>query len=103
VRTLAEEHAVTYVNHTFKSHLSLAASIHVFAASDFELLEYVQGGSELSQRLVKDPLRRGADGLVRAPERPGLGVDVDLDVVRRFLAPLRIEVGGETILASTSL
>jgi L-alanine-DL-glutamate epimerase-like enolase superfamily enzyme len=103
VRTLAEEHAVTYVNHTFKSHLSLAASVHVFAASDFELLEYVQGGSELSQRLVKDPLRRGADGLVRAPERPGLGVDVDLDVVRRFLAPLKIEVGGETILASTSL
>ena len=104
VRKLAEEHAVTYVNHTFKSHLSLAASIHVFAAVEsFELLEYVHGGSELARTLVKDPLARGADGLVRVPERPGLGVDVDLDVVRRFLVPLRIEAGGAPLLESTSL
>jgi L-alanine-DL-glutamate epimerase-like enolase superfamily enzyme len=104
VRKLAEEHGVTYVNHTFKTHLSVAASLHVFAAVEgFELLEYVQGGSELSRTLVKDPLLRGADGLVRAPERPGLGVEVDLAVVRRFLAPMRIEAGGEVLLSPPAL
>jgi L-alanine-DL-glutamate epimerase-like enolase superfamily enzyme len=104
VRKLAEELGVTYVNHAFKTHLSVAASLHVFAAvGEFELLEYVQGGSELSRTLVKDPLLRGPDGLVRAPDRPGLGVEVDPDVVRRFLAPIRIEAGGETLLAPATL
>ena len=41
VRKLAEKLGVTYVNHTFKSHLSLAAALQVFAtASRSELLEY---------------------------------------------------------------
>jgi L-alanine-DL-glutamate epimerase-like enolase superfamily enzyme len=99
VRRLAQEHGVTYVNHTFKSHLSLAASIHVFAAvRDFETLEYVQGGSALSETLVREPLKRGPDGLVRAPEAPGLGVTVDPEVVRRYHVPVRIDVGGLTLL-----
>ncbi len=98
VRKLAEEHAVTYVNHTFKSHVSIAASIHVFAAVEaFRLLEYVQGGSPMSRALVSDPLLRGPDGLVRAPERPGLGITVDREAVRKYLAPVRIEAGGRTV------
>jgi L-alanine-DL-glutamate epimerase-like enolase superfamily enzyme len=99
VRRLAEAHGVRYVNHTFKSHLSLAASIHVFAGVEgFDLLEYVQGGSELSRTLVTKPLLRDPDGLVRAPDTPGLGVTIDLETVRRFLVPLRIDVGGRPIL-----
>jgi L-alanine-DL-glutamate epimerase-like enolase superfamily enzyme len=101
VRKLAEEHGVTYVNHTFKSHLSLAASLHVFATCrDFETLEYVQGGSLLSQTLVKDPLKRDLEGLVEAPDAPGLGVTVDLETVRRFLVPMKIELGGRPVLES---
>jgi L-alanine-DL-glutamate epimerase-like enolase superfamily enzyme len=95
VRLLAERRGITYVNHTFKSRLSLAAAIHVFAAvEDFELLEYPAGGSELARGLARGPLDRGPDGLVRAPEAPGLGVEVDLQVLKRHLVPVRIEVGG---------
>ncbi len=104
VRKLAEAHNVTYVNHTFKSHISIAASIHVFAAVEgFRLLEYVQGGSPMSQRLVADPLLRGPDGLVRAPERPGLGITVDLETVRAYLAPVRIEVAGRPVFEPPTL
>lgn len=99
VRRLAEAHGVTYVNHTFKSHLSLAASIHVFAAAGaFDILEYLQGGSPIAQGLVKEPLLRGPDGLVRAPESPGLGVTIDAEVLRRYHAPLRIDVANRTLL-----
>ncbi|MBI4604588.1 MAG: mandelate racemase/muconate lactonizing enzyme family protein [Planctomycetes bacterium] len=98
VRRLAERRGATYVNHTFKSHLSLAAAIHVFATAErFELLEYPAGGSELSRALVRDPLLRGRDGLVRAPDAPGLGVEVDLEAVRRFVKPVRIEVAGRVV------
>ncbi|HVR73164.1 MAG TPA: enolase C-terminal domain-like protein, partial [Planctomycetota bacterium] len=98
VRRLAEKLGVTYVNHTFKSHLSLAAALHVLATEErFELLEYPAGGSELSRGLVTRPLERGAGGLVRAADAPGLGVDVDLETVSRFLQPVRIEIAGRTI------
>jgi L-alanine-DL-glutamate epimerase-like enolase superfamily enzyme len=95
VRALAEERGVTYVNHTFKSHLSLAAAMHAFCAVDrFELLEYPAAGSPLSRDLTVPRLERGGDGLVRLPERPGLGVDVNGETVRRYLRPVRISVDG---------
>ena len=98
VRKLAEARGVTYVNHTFKSHLSLAASIHVFATVErFRLLEYCVGGSPLATSLVQDPLERGADGLVRAPEKPGLGVTVNLDTVKKYIHPVKIELAAKTI------
>jgi L-alanine-DL-glutamate epimerase-like enolase superfamily enzyme len=98
VRKLAEERGVTYVNHTFKSHLSVAASIHVFAAVDrFRLLEYPTAGSPLAQALTERPLGRGADGLVRAPDAPGLGVTVNLDTVKKYLHPVKIELAARTI------
>jgi L-alanine-DL-glutamate epimerase-like enolase superfamily enzyme len=98
VRQLAEARGIRYVNHTFKSHLSLAAAIHVFATAEaFELLEYPAGGSDLSRSLVQNPLLRGRDGLVRAPEAPGLGVTVDEAVVGRFLRRVRIEVDGRVV------
>ena len=104
VRTLAEARGVTYVNHTFKSHLSLAASIHVFATVErFRLLEYCMGGSPLATTLVGDPLERDPEGLVRVPEKPGLGVTVNLETVRKFLHPVKIELAARVIFKQPSL
>ena len=104
MRQLAEQHGIQYVNHTFKSHLSLAASLHVFATNpDFDLLEYPAAGSELSQRIVKNPFQVDPDGMVRVRELPGLGVDIDTEAIRPYLAPVRIEVGAETVFEQTRL
>lgn len=104
VRQLAEEHGIQYVNHTFKSHLSLAAALHVFATNpDFNLLEYPAAGSELSQRLVVEPFEVESDGMVRIKELPGLGVRVDTEAIRPYLAPVRIEVGTDAVFEQESL
>ncbi len=104
VRQLAEQHGIQYVNHTFKSHLSLAASLHVFATNpDFNLLEYPAAGSELSQRLVKDPFPIDPDGVVRVNNLPGLGVQVDTEAIRSYLAPVNIHVGTETVFQNAFL
>ena len=104
VRKLAEQHGIQYVNHTFKSHLSLAAALHVFATNpNFNLLEYPAANSELSQCIVKQPFQIDPDGLVRVNERPGLGVDVGTDAIRPFLAPVKIDVGSNTVFQQTSL
>ena len=104
VRQLAEEHGIQYVNHTFKSHLSLAAALHVFATNrDFNLLEYPAAGSELSQGLVADPFEVESDRRVRIKELPGLGVHVDTEAIRPYLAPVRIEVGTDAVFEQESL
>jgi L-alanine-DL-glutamate epimerase-like enolase superfamily enzyme len=101
VRRLAQERGIVYVNHTFKSHLSLAAALHVFAAVErFELLEYPAAGSALSRELTVETLARGSDGLVRLPERPGLGVTVSPAALATYLRPVRIEVDGRLIFGS---
>ena len=104
VRQLAERRGIQYVNHTFKSHLSLAAALHVFATNhDFDLLEYPAAGSELSQRLVTEPFPIESDGMVRVKELPGLGVRVDTEAIRPYLAPVRIEVSAETVFDQAPL
>ena len=104
VRQLAEQHGIQYVNHTFKSHLSLAAALHVFATNpNFDLLEYPAAGSELSQCLVTEPFPVESDGMVRVKELPGLGVRVDTEAIRPYLAPVQIEVGAETVFEQTPL
>ena len=101
---LAEQRGVQYVNHTFKSHLSLAAALHVFATNpDFNLLEYPAAGSELSQRLVKQPFQIDSDGMVQVKELPGLGVQVDTEAIRPYLVPVRINVGLDTVFEQTLL
>lgn len=99
VRRLAEKHGAVYVNHTFKSKLSLAAAMHVFAGVErFGYLEYPQSGSPLAENLCKPCLQPGSDGMVRLTDAPGLGVEIDMDTVKRFHRPVRIEVGGKVLL-----
>ena len=104
VRQLAEQHGIQYVNHTFKSHLSLAAALHVFATNpDFNLLEYPAAGSALSRCLVTEPLQVESDGLVRVKELPGLGVRVNTEEIRPYLAPVQIQVGTNRVFEQVGL
>ncbi|HEV8378707.1 MAG TPA: mandelate racemase/muconate lactonizing enzyme family protein [Tepidisphaeraceae bacterium] len=99
----AQKRGMTYVNHTFKSRLSLAAALHVFAdVESFKYLEYPAAGSRLAFDLAKG-LERDAKGMVSLPEKSGLGVEVNMDVVREFFVPVRIELSGQTIFESERL
>jgi L-alanine-DL-glutamate epimerase-like enolase superfamily enzyme len=95
----AQELGIQYVNHTFKSHLQLAASLHVFAGvPEFDLMEYPAGDSPLILGLTAPTgLPVNAEGMVDCPESPGLGVDVNLETVREYLQPVKIEVGGKVL------
>ena len=101
---LAQRENVVFVNHTFKSHLQLAASLHVHGGVEqFPFLEYPDTPSPLACNLTTHRILRDADGLVRVPEAPGLGVEVNLDTVRKYLKPVRIEVDGKVLFESGSV
>jgi len=98
----AHKLGIQYVNHTFKSHLSVAASIHVFAGyEEFNLTEYPAGDSALILGLTAPTgIFRDSDGLIRASDEPGLGVEVNLDAIREFQRNVKIEIDGEVLFES---
>ncbi|MDP3062805.1 MAG: mandelate racemase/muconate lactonizing enzyme family protein [Chloroflexota bacterium] len=97
---LARERGVTFVNHTFKSHLQLAASLHVLGGvEEFRLLEYPEAPSPLARELTTRRIERGPDGLVRTPEGPGLGVDVNEETVRRYMRRVTITIDGKRVFS----
>jgi L-alanine-DL-glutamate epimerase-like enolase superfamily enzyme len=99
----AAKKGITYVNHTFKSRLSVAAAIHAFADFEaFRYLEYPSSGSALAEELAPGAYERDASGLVSASEAPGLGIRVSPECLKKFSAPVRIDVGGKTIFSTAN-
>jgi len=58
--------------------VTLVASLH-FAASipNALILEFDRNPNGLRDELLKEPLRIDGDGMIRLPERPGLGIELD--------------------------
>ena len=71
--------------HAFGGAVLLAASLHFAAAIPNALmLEFDQNPNGLRDELLKEPIRADADGMIRLPERPGLGVELDPSAVGRY-------------------
>jgi len=70
--------------HAWMSDLLTAASLHFNAVLPEALFqEYNVSDDPLSQSLCKTRLRM-EDGMLAVPQGPGLGVEVDPDVVNRY-------------------
>ena len=104
VADYAVARGVTYVNHTFTSHLALSASLQPFAGlEDHAICEFPFAPKRLSQELVLQPLGRDANGAVMAPDAAGLGIGVDLRAVAKYLVDAEIRVGGTTLYRTPRL
>ncbi len=97
----ADHRGVTYVNHTFTSHLALSAALQPYAGlRRHRWCEYPVALSPLAQAVTPDRLERDEDGLVSAPEKPGLGVTVDLDALAPYLHDIQITIDGHPVWTS---
>lgn len=87
VAALAAEHDVLCVNHTYSYLLNAAASAHFAAAIESTgLFETQATPNEIRQELDAGQLRP-TEGWVSVPTGPGLGVEVDETVLRRYRSP----------------
>jgi L-alanine-DL-glutamate epimerase-like enolase superfamily enzyme len=68
-------------NHTFKSGITIAASLHVMAAMPgTDVVEFCMADSPLRHDLTREKFQV-VEGFIEVPHGPGLGVTVDLDTV----------------------
>jgi L-alanine-DL-glutamate epimerase-like enolase superfamily enzyme len=92
---------VTYVNHTFTSNLALSASLQPYAGlADHRLCEFPTGLQPLARDLTLTRLAPGPDGLLRLPDAPGLGIEVNPEALTRYAVEVEIRVGGRVLFAS---
>ena len=78
---MAEECGVKFIPHGWNTALGLAADLHLSAANAHtDLVEYLTG-SPFIDDLVQSPWKLDQDGMLPIPTGPGLGIQLDLDVV----------------------
>ncbi|MFB6136193.1 MAG: mandelate racemase/muconate lactonizing enzyme family protein [Halobacteriaceae archaeon] len=88
IATLAQAAGVPIYPHGYSTDLIIAANLHLIAANEnAPLLEYCVEDSPLRWDLVEEefPVE---DGRVEVPDRPGLGVTLDRDVMERYRTDL---------------
>jgi L-alanine-DL-glutamate epimerase-like enolase superfamily enzyme len=81
---LAADRNLPVVNHSFKTGINLAASLHWLASlPNAFILEYSVAPSPLRESLTREtfPVE---DGRVAVPQAPGLGVTLDEEIVSRY-------------------
>lgn len=81
---MAREHGIRFIPHGWNTCVGLASDLQMASAfSDTDLVEYLTG-SPFIDELAATPFKLDADGMLAIPERPGLGIDINLDKLREF-------------------
>ncbi len=84
IADLAQRRGIDCVPHAWLTDLLKAASLHLNAYLMNSLyLEYNVSSASLLNTLCRQPLRM-VDGVIAIPNGPGLGVDVDEEIVARY-------------------
>ena len=98
VADLAKSSKITYVNHTFTSHLALSASLQVYAGIEKDFIsEYPVELSSLAQEMSRTKIIPDKNGLIHVPESPGLGISVDTASLKKYLVDVEIKINGKQL------
>jgi L-alanine-DL-glutamate epimerase-like enolase superfamily enzyme len=101
VADYAATRGVTYVNHTFTSHLALSASLQPFAGlADHRICEYPMEPQSLARDIAANPILPDGNGEISLPDAPGLGITVDTRAIAKYLVDVEISAKG-TLLYRT--
>lgn len=104
VANTAKARGIPYVNHTFTSHLALSASLQPFAGfQDDYICEYPAAPKQLALDITRNHITPDANGFIRAPEAPGLGMEIAVDQLKPYLVETEIKVANQVIYQTPTL
>jgi len=92
IAAMASANHVRVIPHMFGTAIRLAATLHLLAAAPDSprahepfpaLLEYDMSENALRTQLAKEPITH-TDGVVAVPQGPGLGIEIDRDVLKQY-------------------
>ena len=81
---LAQENGVRYIPHGWNTAVGLVADLHLSSAfAGTDLIEY-KTGSPYIDDIVARKWELDSDGMLAIPDKPGLGLELDLDAVAKY-------------------
>jgi D-galactarolactone cycloisomerase len=92
ISAMASANYVRVIPHMFGTAIRLAATLHLLAnMPDWPgahvpfptLLEYDMSENALRTELAREPIRH-KDGIVAVPHGPGLGIEIDREVLQKY-------------------
>ena len=104
VADYAVARGITFVNHTFTSHLALSASLQAYAGlENHRLCEFPFAPKPLAYEMTADHFSADGSGEVTAPDRPGLGIEIDVPKLRPYLQKVEITVNDQILYQTPDL
>jgi L-alanine-DL-glutamate epimerase-like enolase superfamily enzyme len=104
VADYARQQGVTYVNHTFTSHLALSASLQPFAGIEADVIcEYPVEPKQLALDMTSEHLLPDANGQINVPERAGLGLEPNKTGLKPYIVDTEITVNGRVLYRTPTL
>ena len=80
---MAEESGVRFIPHGWNTALGLASDLHLASASrNTDLVEYLTGSPYIDD-LVEGGWQLDSEGMLPIPDRPGLGISLNMDAVEK--------------------
>lgn len=85
VAALAQAYGLPVIPHVFSSAVASAANMHLIASlPNAGLLEFDQNVNPLRSDLFEDPIEITPEGKVHLTERPGLGVTLNQETIKKY-------------------
>jgi L-alanine-DL-glutamate epimerase-like enolase superfamily enzyme len=93
----AKRKGITYVNHTFTSHLALSASLQPFAGlKNDRICEYPVEPKSLALEMTNEKILPDQSGHIVLPDKPGLGLTINTEAMKKYLVEAEIRVNRKT-------
>lgn len=87
---MAEDHGVQFVPHGWNTAVGLAADLQLASAiAGTDMVEYLTG-SPFIDEITAGGWTLDADGMLRIPDAPGLGLELDRDAVDKYTGGARL-------------
>jgi L-alanine-DL-glutamate epimerase-like enolase superfamily enzyme len=84
IAQMAQDHGIKFVPHGWNTAVGLAADLHLASAfPGTDLIEY-KTGSPYIDEIAAGGWKLDKDGMLEIPEKPGLGLTIDPDALKRY-------------------
>lgn len=87
---MAQEHGIRFIPHGWNTAVGLAADLQLASAfAHTDLVEYLTGSAYVDE-IAAQPWELDQEGLLRIPDEPGLGLELDPEAVARYSGGQRL-------------
>jgi len=84
IAQMAQDHGIKFVPHGWNTAVGVAADLHLASAfPGTDLIEYKTGSAYVDE-IVTGGWKLDADGMLAIPDKPGLGITIDPEAVKRY-------------------